>query len=109
RREHGGRRSRAPRARGEARRRATHRQRRPRRRSIADPWVRGAIMSGAFVVFEGIDGAGTTTQTERYAAHLRANKRLVHTTREPSGGPIGSLLRLVHTQRIAMPSVNQAK
>jgi dTMP kinase len=48
---------------------------------------------GVFIVFEGIDGAGTTTQCERYARHVRGLRRHVHVTREPSDGPIGSLLR----------------
>lgn len=46
-----------------------------------------------FIVLEGIDGSGTTTQLERLAAHLTARGRRVHTTREPSQGPIGRLLR----------------
>ena len=50
---------------------------------------------GFFVVFEGIDGSGTTTQAELYARYLRQKKGLVHVPREPSTGPIGSLLRLV--------------
>lgn len=45
------------------------------------------------VVLEGIDGAGTTTQTARLAATLRKRGRDVHTTREPSDGPIGKLIR----------------
>lgn len=56
--------------------------------------------SGRFIVFEGIDGSGTSTQLERYAAGLRAKRRLVHVTREPSDGPIGSLLRLTMAGRI---------
>jgi len=59
---------------------------------------------GLFVVFEGIDGAGTTTQAARYAAFLRARRRLVHVTGEPSGGPMGSLLRLMLKQRVTLPS-----
>jgi dTMP kinase len=50
--------------------------------------------NGHLIVFEGIDGAGTTTQVERYAAYLRERRRLVHVTREPSDGPVGVLLRL---------------
>ena len=50
---------------------------------------------GLFVVFEGIDGAGTTTQTERTAAWLREQGERVHITGEPSTGPIGTLLRQV--------------
>ncbi|MEM1033951.1 MAG: dTMP kinase [Myxococcota bacterium] len=46
-----------------------------------------------FIVFEGIDGAGTTTQVARLAAELRREGRTVHTTREPSDGPVGVLLR----------------
>lgn len=59
---------------------------------------------GVFVVFEGIDGSGTTTQADLYARYLRQKKRLVHVTREPSGGPVGSLLRLVLTRRVNVPS-----
>ena len=59
---------------------------------------------GLFVVFEGIDGAGTSTQIDRWARALRARKRLVHVTREPSGGPVGSLIRLVLTGRISLPA-----
>ncbi|WP_437815370.1 dTMP kinase [Sorangium sp. So ce1078] len=64
---------------------------------------------GVFIVFEGIDGAGTSTQAERYAAHLRAARRLVHVTREPSAGPVGALLRQVLTHRISLPSARQAE
>jgi dTMP kinase len=46
-----------------------------------------------FIVLEGIDGSGTTTQTDRLARHLERQGRRVHTTREPSAGPIGRLLR----------------
>ena len=55
---------------------------------------------GLFIVFEGIDGAGTTTQCDRYARHLRGLKRPVHVTREPSSGPVGSLLRLGLSGRV---------
>lgn len=49
--------------------------------------------SPLFIVLEGIDGAGTTTQTERLVATLAAHGRPAHATREPSQGPIGRLLR----------------
>jgi dTMP kinase len=65
--------------------------------------------NGLFVVFEGIDGAGTTTQCERYAARLRARRRLVHVTREPSAGPIGSMIRLALTHRLTLPLTHQAQ
>ena len=69
----------------------------------------GERSEGVFVVLEGIDGSGTTTQAERWAAHLRAQRRLVHVTREPSGGPVGAQIRLVLTQRVAFPSEQQAE
>ncbi|XYH99647.1 dTMP kinase [Sorangium sp. So ce1128] len=64
---------------------------------------------GVFVVFEGIDGAGTSTQAERYAAHLRAARRMVRVTREPSSGPVGALLRLMLTHRVTLPGARQAE
>lgn len=48
---------------------------------------------GRFFVLEGIDGAGTTTQLQRMAVELRRLGHNVHTTAEPSTGPIGSLAR----------------
>ncbi len=55
---------------------------------------------GRFIVFEGIDGAGTTTQSARFARYLRSERRVVHTTREPSDGPVGHLLRLALGGRV---------
>ncbi len=46
-----------------------------------------------FVVFEGIDGSGTTTQLSLVAERLRARGHVVHESREPSHGRIGMLAR----------------
>ena len=48
---------------------------------------------GKFIVLEGLDGAGTTTQCEALAKALRLKGREVWVTREPSTGPIGTLVR----------------
>tara|TARA_R110002096_G_scaffold292224_1_gene486558 strand:- start:119213 stop:119824 length:612 start_codon:yes stop_codon:yes gene_type:complete len=48
-----------------------------------------------FLVIEGIDGAGTTTQTERLAVALGERGIATHRTREPTDGPIGKLLRQI--------------
>ena len=50
---------------------------------------------GRLIVLEGIDGSGTTTQTERLVEHLRRRGRTAVSTREPSAGPVGRLLREV--------------
>jgi dTMP kinase len=60
-------------------------------------------VDGTFVVLEGIDGAGTTTQTERLVAAIRARGLPAHGTREPSDGPVGMLLRQVLTGRLVIP------
>lgn len=58
---------------------------------------------GRFIVLEGMDGAGTTTQTTRLADALRADGHGVVTTREPSDGPVGILIRQALTGRLGLP------
>jgi dTMP kinase len=59
---------------------------------------------GKFVVLEGLDGAGTTTQVARLADALRARRIPVRMTREPSDGPIGTMIRQVLSGRIVLPA-----
>lgn len=61
---------------------------------------------GLFVVFEGIDGAGTTTQTALLKAWLRERGEACHTTCEPSDGPIGSLARQITKKRVISRDLN---
>jgi dTMP kinase len=58
---------------------------------------------GRFIVIEGIDGAGTTTQTALLVAKLRTEGRLTRGTREPSDGPVGTLIRQVLGGRFVLP------
>ena len=58
---------------------------------------------GRFVVLEGIDGAGTTTHVGRLAERLRSLRVPVRATREPSDGPVGTLVRQVLTGRVVIP------
>jgi dTMP kinase len=58
---------------------------------------------GRLVVVEGIDGAGTTTQVGRLAERLRSAGIQARATREPSDGPIGTLLRQVLSGRVVAP------
>ena len=48
---------------------------------------------GRFIVIEGIDGAGKTTQIEILAEKLREEGRVVHVTAEPTASVSGGLLR----------------
>lgn len=61
------------------------------------------MAAGRFVVLEGIDGSGTTTQVARLADRLRGQGVLVRSTREPSDGPVGTLVRQVLTGRVVVP------
>jgi len=62
------------------------------------------------VVLEGLDGAGTTTQARRLAEALTGKSYPTHVTREPSDGPIGTLIRTMLTggHAIAGASIDQA-
>ncbi|MEO8801705.1 MAG: dTMP kinase [Polyangiaceae bacterium] len=62
-----------------------------------------AGISGRFVVIEGIDGAGTTTQVARLVDRLRKDKIDARATREPSDGPVGTLIRQVLSGRVVVP------
>ena len=48
---------------------------------------------GRFIVFEGIDGAGKTTQIDLLEKYLRAEGRAVFRTAEPTESVSGGLLR----------------
>jgi len=50
---------------------------------------------GMFIVLEGGDGCGKSTQAERLAGRLRSDGREVVTTREPGATPAGSAIRAV--------------
>jgi dTMP kinase len=49
--------------------------------------------AGRFIVLEGIDGSGTTTQSQRLVAAFERAGLRAHFTHEPSGLPLGQLLR----------------
>lgn len=48
---------------------------------------------GRFISFEGIDGAGKSTQHAWLVDYLRGQGRIVLATREPGGTPLGEKLR----------------
>lgn len=53
------------------------------------------MKTGKFITFEGIDGAGKSTQLAFLADYLRRNGRDVVVTREPGGTPVGEALRQI--------------
>ncbi len=61
------------------------------------------MIEGHFIVIEGIDGSGTTTQCSMLAERLVDGGLPAHTTREPSDGPIGVLIRQILTGRVVVP------
>jgi dTMP kinase len=58
---------------------------------------------GRFIVLEGIDGSGTTTQLDRAVAFVQSLGFPAVATQEPSRGPIGRLLREALLGKLTMP------
>lgn len=56
---------------------------------------------GRFIVFEGIDGSGKSTQIQNISKRLKAETLKVYTTFEPTDGPVGSLIRKMLSGEIA--------
>jgi dTMP kinase len=56
-------------------------------------------VTGRFITFEGIDGAGKSTHVDALAEHLRARGARVLTTREPGGSEVAEALRELLLQR----------
>ncbi|MCI8611514.1 MAG: dTMP kinase [Clostridiales bacterium] len=55
---------------------------------------------GKFIVFEGIDGSGKSTQLQLLLQKLREKKINYYETREPTDSPIGSMIHQIMTGRI---------
>tara|TARA_E500000331_G_scaffold20451_2_gene17955 strand:+ start:14913 stop:15530 length:618 start_codon:yes stop_codon:yes gene_type:complete len=51
------------------------------------------VTTGLFITFEGIDGAGKSTQLDYAASYLRNQKKDIVQTREPGGTPFSEKLR----------------
>src|SRR5438132_954411 len=61
---------------------------------------------GRFIVFEGLDGAGTTTQSRLLAEKLQSKGRTVFLAHQPSDGPVGLLIRQILAGRTATPQAD---
>jgi dTMP kinase len=67
------------------------------------------VTEGHFIVIEGIDGSGTTTQCAILAERLIQKGLPSRTTREPSDGPIGVVIRQILTGRVVVPGRDGAR
>jgi len=58
--------------------------------------------TGRFIVFEGIDGSGKSTQIQMISNRMAASGFKVYTTFEPTDGLIGSLIRQMLSGRVSV-------
>ncbi|MGB1241431.1 MAG: dTMP kinase [Chitinophagales bacterium] len=58
------------------------------------------MQRGKFIVFEGIDGSGKSTQVKLLTEGLKAEGKSVYQTFEPTNSPIGSVVRNILYGRI---------
>jgi dTMP kinase len=61
--------------------------------------------AGRFIVLEGIDGSGTTTQAQALVAGFEGSGSPARFTHEPSKGPVGRLLRDLLVGNALAPSL----
>lgn len=69
----------------------------------------GSTKRGLFIVLEGPDGAGISTQTALLNTALAQHGLRSIATKEPTGGPIGALLRQILSHRLVLPTGQQMK
>lgn len=63
---------------------------------------------GKFIVFEGLDGSGQTTQAGLLKLWYRKKaKQEAFYTKEPSGGPAGVLIRLILGKRVGSADIDE--
>ena len=60
------------------------------------------MQKGKFIVFEGLDGSGQSTQIMLLEQYLKKKGRKVYTTNEPSSNVIGGLIRSILKSHIAL-------
>ncbi len=69
-----------------------------------------AEQKAAFIVVEGTDGSGVSTQSELLEKKLKGEGREVYLTKEPTNGPAGAMIRLILTGRLmSSDGINDSK
>ena len=61
---------------------------------------RSTVEKGKFIALEGIDGSGKSSQIGPLVKRLEGLGVPCRETREPTGGPVGSLIRQIFTGRV---------
>lgn len=61
---------------------------------------------GLFIVLEGLDGSGTTTQTRKLLNYLSGKRLDALATQEPTDEPVGKLIRDSLSGKITSPQTN---
>jgi dTMP kinase len=67
------------------------------------------MTEGRFIVFEGLDASGTTTQASLLSERLIESGRRVYLTSEPSFGPVGQTIRMFLSGRVTLPAERGAR
>jgi len=68
-----------------------------------------SVSPGTFIILEGIDCSGTSTQARLLTSNLRSEGRRVFLTGEPSHGPVGQLIRSYFSGRLASSFTRSAR
>ncbi len=64
------------------------------------------MLRGLFIVLEGVDGAGSTTQTRLLTDFLQQQNLRVIATKEPTEGRIGRVIRTYLQSKASHPSID---
>lgn len=66
------------------------------------------MTKGKFIVLEGIDGSGKTTQLQRLVQRFETQQQKVYATKEPTDRPIGKIIRQVLNRELKMSEKTMA-
>src|SRR2546423_991245 len=69
--------------------------------------MKANFFQGKFIVFEGLDGSGQTTQAHLLTKwFMEKRNQFAYYTKEPTDGPVGALLKLVLSKRLFCAASN---
>lgn len=65
------------------------------------------MQNAKFIVFEGLDGSGTSTQATLLEKYLATVGQRCHLTSEPSAGPVGQMIRQAFKGRLRFSQASE--